>query len=94
MGTEILLCGLLALNLLTFIVYGIDKRKAVKKRWRIPEATLLCLAAVGGSVGAILGMRLWHHKTQHKKFKYGLPAILAIQLLLAGWICYRMQINI
>ncbi len=72
-----------ALNVVTFIVYGIDKLKARRHKWRIPESTLLLLAVVGGSIGALLGMKLWHHKTQHKKFKYGLPAILLVQVVLA-----------
>lgn len=80
MKTEILIYALLAFNLITFLVYGIDKRKARKNRWRIPEATLLLLAALGGSIGAWLGMKVWHHKTQHKKFRYGVPLILLLQL--------------
>ena len=66
---------LLAINAVTFIVYGIDKYKAKKAKWRISEATLLLLAVLGGSVGAWMGMKVWHHKTMHKKFKYGIPAI-------------------
>lgn len=76
---------LAAMNLITFFVYGIDKWKAQHKRWRIPESALLGLAALGGSVGAWLGMRVWHHKTQHKKFKYGVPAIFVAQVALAVW---------
>ncbi|MDY5125936.1 MAG: DUF1294 domain-containing protein, partial [Prevotella sp.] len=66
---------LLAVNSLTFLLYGIDKYKAKKGRWRISEATLLTMAAIGGSIGAWAGMRTWHHKTMHKKFKYGIPVI-------------------
>ena len=76
----------LALNAVTFIVYGIDKYKAKKVKWRIPEATLLLLAVVGGSVGAWIGMKIWHHKTMHKKFKYGIPAILLIQIALMAYL--------
>ena len=75
-----LVCYLLAVNAVTFIVYGIDKYKAKKAKWRISEATLLLLAVLGGSVGAWMGMKVWHHKTMHKKFKYGVPAILLIQI--------------
>ena len=75
---------LLAMNVLTFFVYGIDKLKARKHWWRIPEATLLLLAALGGSLGAWMGMRLWHHKTLHKKFSYGVPAIIALQIIVAA----------
>ena len=78
---SILLLFLLAINLLTFLLYGIDKWKAKRARWRIPESVLLGMAAFGGSVGALLGMRVWHHKTQHKKFRYGVPAILVAQIV-------------
>jgi len=74
---------LIGINALTFIVYGVDKWRAVHNRWRIPEATLLGLAVIGGSVGALLGMKVWHHKTMHRKFVFGLPAILVIQLIIA-----------
>ena len=74
---------LLGINLLTFFVYGIDKWKARRDKWRVPEATLLMLAALGGSVGALLGMFVFHHKTKHKKFLIGVPLILLAQLALA-----------
>ena len=71
---------LLVLNAVAFIVFGIDKYKAKKAKWRIPETTLLLLAVLGGSIGAWMRMKVWHHKTMHKKFKYGIPAILLIQI--------------
>ena len=77
---------LLAINAVAFIVYGIDKYKAKKAKWRISEATLLLLAVVGGSIGAWMGMKVWHHKTMHKKFKYGIPAILLIQIALMTYL--------
>ena len=77
---------LLGINAVTFIVYGIDKYKAKKARWRIPEATLLLLAVLGGSIGAWMGTKVWHHKTKHKKFKYGIPAILLIQIALMTYL--------
>ncbi len=80
---KIILYYLLAVNLLTFISYGIDKWKARHNRWRIPEATILLLAALGGSIGALLAMRVFRHKTQHKKFRYGVPAILIVQMAVA-----------
>ena len=83
---SILLLFLLAINVLTFLLYGIDKWKAKRARWRIPESVLLGMAAVGGSIGAWLGMRVWHHKTQHKKFRYGVPATLLAQMVLLAWI--------
>ena len=73
---------LLVINAATFIIYGIDKDKAKKAKWRISEATLLTMAAVGGSIGAWLGMKAWHNKTLHRKFKYGVPIILLIQIAL------------
>ena len=81
---------LLAINVVTFIVYGIDKYKAKKAKWRIPEATLLLLAVLGGSIGAWMGMKVWHHKTMHKKFKYGIPAILLIQIALMAYLHMNM----
>ena len=81
-----LLYYLIVINIVTFLVYGIDKWKAKQGSWRISEATLLILAVIGGSIGALLGMRVWHHKTMHKKFKYGLPLILIIQIILIGYL--------
>lgn len=80
---------LLVLNLGTFLVFGLDKWKAKRKVKResirrVPEKTLFLLAALGGSVGALAGMRVWHHKTLHRSFRYGIPAILALQLVLLG----------
>ena len=77
---------LLAINVVAFIMYGIDKYKAKKAKWRISEATLLLLAILGGSIGAWMGMKVWHHKTTHKKFKYGIPAILLIQIALMAYL--------
>ena len=79
---HITLIYLAVINVVTFFVYGIDKWKAKKSKWRIRETALLGLAVLGGSIGAWLGMKVWHHKTQHKKFKYGVPAIIIIQLAL------------
>ncbi len=77
-----LLNYLIIINVVTFFIYGIDKKKARKSKWRISENTLLLLAVIGGSVGAWLGMNVWRHKTKHNKFRYGVPAILIAQLLL------------
>ena len=73
---------LAAINVITFFLYGIDKFKAQRARWRVPESVLLGLEVVGGSIGAWLGMTVWHHKTLHKKFRYGIPLILAMQIAL------------
>ena len=77
---------LLVVNTLTFLLYGIDKYKAKKARWRISETTLLMMAVIGGSIGAWAGMRLWHHKTMHKKFKYGIPFIILLQVALVFYL--------
>jgi uncharacterized membrane protein YsdA (DUF1294 family) len=87
--SSLILIYLSAINVVTFLVYGMDKLKAKKHWWRVPEATLLLLAAVGGSVGAWAAMYVFHHKTLHKKFRYGVPAILLIQLALAAYLLYR-----
>ncbi|GJG33373.1 hypothetical protein PRMUPPPA20_14820 [Xylanibacter ruminicola] len=80
--TETIIYILIGINVLTFFVYGWDKWKAKHGKWRISEATLLMLALVGGTIGALLGMQVWHHKTMHLKFKYGLPLILLAQIAL------------
>ena len=77
-----LLYYLIVITIVTFLVYGVDKWKAKQGSWRISEASLLILAVIGGSIGALLGMKVWHHKTMHKKFKYGLPLILLAQIAL------------
>ena len=79
---QIVLVYLAVINVATFFTYGIDKRKAKKSKWRIREAALSGLAVLGGSVGAWSGMKIWHHKTLHKKFRYGVPAIIILQLAL------------
>ena len=88
--TTTILIYLLIINVVTSIVYGIDKYKAKHAKWRISEATLLLLAAIGGSIGAWCGMKVWHHKTMHKKFKYGVPVIFILQVALAVWIVSKM----
>lgn len=74
---------LVAVNVVTFVVYGLDKWKARRGRWRIPEAALLWLAVLGGSPAALLAMWLFRHKTKHNKFRYGVPVILAVQVAVA-----------
>lgn len=73
---------LLLANLAGFVLMGVDKRKAKKKQWRIPEKTLFLSAILGGSIGALYGMYLFRHKTKHKSFVFGMPAILIVQMLL------------
>ena len=87
---EVLLLGyILLINLVTFALYGIDKRRAKLHRWRISEKTLLLLPVLGGSVGGILGMRTFRHKTKHWYFRYGLPVILVLQVAAAAWLLLR-----
>ena len=85
-GWTVLLVWLAVINLLTFIVYGADKHRARKGKWRVPEKTLFLLPLLGGSIGALLGMRVFHHKTKHWYFVWGIPAILLAQIALAVWI--------
>ena len=80
--TQTIVYILICINVVTFLVYGIDKWKAKQDSWRISEATLLMLAVIGGNIGALLGMQVWRHKTMHLKFKYGLPMILLAQIAL------------
>ena len=83
-----LLIYLALINLVTLVVYGADKRKAKKGKWRVPEKTLFLLAIIGGSIGALAGMYLFHHKTKHWYFKWGIPAILLLQIAVAVYIIY------
>lgn len=85
---QIIIYALFVLNLITFIIYGIDKFKAKKAKWRISEATLILLAVIGGSIGAWLGLQVWRHKTQHKKFFIGIPMILTLQVIATIYILY------
>ncbi len=77
---------LLLINALGFLLMLVDKYKARNGLWRIPEATLMGVAALGGSVGSLIGMYLVRHKTKHIKFTLGIPAILAMQIALAVWL--------
>lgn len=79
---------LLIINLVGFLAMGIDKRKAVKQLWRIPEANLFLFALLGGSLGSIIGMHLFHHKTRHWYFLYGMPFILIVQIALVALLLY------
>ena len=85
-----ILIYLAVINLVAFFLYGIDKWKSRHDKWRVTEAKLIGIALLGGSLGAWLGMKTWHHKTQHAKFRYGLPLILILQsaAVLAALYCY------
>ena len=85
----ILIIYFVGINLVTFLLYVVDKWKARKGRWRIPEDSLIWLAVAGGSIGALGAMFLFRHKTRHLKFILGIPAILLLQALLAFWLLRR-----
>ena len=82
----VLLVWLAVINLVTFAIYGVDKAKAKRGAWRVPEKTLFLLPLLGGSLGALLGMRVFHHKTKHWYFVRGIPLILLAQIALAVWL--------
>lgn len=85
---KILIIYLIVANVVTFFMYGVDKWKAKRSKWRIREAALLLLAVLGGSIGAWLGMKVWRHKTMHKKFKYGIPLIIILQVAIAAAVMF------
>jgi len=85
----VLLVWLAVINLVTFAVYGIDKAKAKRGAWRVPEKTLFLLPLLGGSLGALLGMKVFRHKTKHWYFVWGIPLILVAQIALAIWLYLR-----
>lgn len=88
---QILPVYVIGINLVLFAVMGIDKYKARKGLWRIPEKTLFGLAIAGGSIGGILGMKLFRHKTRHNSFRFGFPAILMAQLALIGFVVFQLM---
>ncbi len=81
---------LTALNLLAFGAMGLDKWKAKRGRWRIPERTLFLLAGLGGSLGGLAGMAVFRHKTRHWKFRLGFPALLLLQAALLAWLAVKI----
>ena len=78
-GTKIFILYLVLINVIAFLLMGIDKGRAVRHRWRIPEKTLFLSALLLGSIGANLGMQVFRHKTKHKSFVFGMPLILIMQ---------------
>ena len=85
-----ILCGLLLINAITFAVYGVDKAKAIRGAWRIPEKVLILLAAFGGGIGALLGMIVFRHKIRKPKFFFGVPAILAFEIIIFFYLKSRL----
>jgi uncharacterized membrane protein YsdA (DUF1294 family) len=86
---EIILSYLLMINIFTMYTFFLDKSKAKNKKWRIKERTLFLLSIAGGSLGAIIGMKLFKHKTKHWYFKYGLPFILTVQIILTVYLTVK-----
>ena len=84
--TEFLPLYLILVNAAALLLMLSDKLKAKRGAWRIPEATLMCVALLGGSIGALLGMKLFRHKTRHLKFTLGIPFILFCQIMLVIWL--------
>lgn len=82
------------INIISFAMYGIDKKLAKNHAWRISEAALISVAVIGGSVGAIIGMYVFHHKTRHMKFVIGIPVIIAIQAALLIWLIFFSGISV
>ena len=80
---------LLIINVITFLLYGFDKWKAKRDKWRVPEKTLLMFAVVGGTIGAFAGMQVFRHKTKHAKFVIGVPLIFILQVALVWFLCFR-----
>lgn len=81
--TFVITIYLLLINIVSFAMMGIDKKRAIKGEWRISERSLFITAFIGGSIGSIIGMQYFRHKTKHWYFKYGMPAILVVQIVLA-----------
>lgn len=81
---------LAAVNLAAFALMGLDKRRARRGAWRISEKALFLPAVLGGALGGLLGMRVFHHKTKHWYFRFGMPALLIVQVILAGWLAARI----
>lgn len=78
----LIICYFILINVFSFVLFGLDKHKAKKRLWRIPEKALFLFSVLGGSIGAIFGMYVFRHKTKHLSFKLGLPIILLVQLVL------------
>ena len=88
---HVVLAYFITVNVLGLVLFGIDKWKAKHDKWRISEATLLSVTVIGGSIGAWVGMKVWHHKTMHKKFKYGIPLVIVLQFVLLLFTLYWLN---
>ena len=81
---------LIGVNIIAFLMYGADKYRATRKKWRIPEKVLIGIALCGGSAGALLGMYVFHHKTRKNKFRIGIPLIFVVQIIVVVSACRRI----
>lgn len=81
---------LIGVNIIAFLLYGADKYRATRKKWRIPEKVLIGIALCGGSAGALLGMYVFHHKTRKNKFRIGIPLIFVAQIIVVVSACRRI----
>jgi uncharacterized membrane protein YsdA (DUF1294 family) len=88
---SMLLFYIIGVNLLSFILMGVDKRKAERRKYRIPERTFWMLAILGGAIGVISGMKTYRHKTKHASFKIGMPILLILNIILAGYLFNSMS---
>ena len=88
---HVVLAYFITVNVLGLVLFGIDKWKAKHDKWRISEATLLSVTIIGGSIGAWVGMKVWHHKTMHKKFKYSIPLAMVFQFALLLFTLYWLN---
>lgn len=87
----VLLVLFVLVNLVAFALMGVDKQRARTHQWRVPEKTLFLAALLFGGTGGTIGMFFFHHKTKHWYFRYGLPALLVLQLALVGWLLWKLQ---
>lgn len=85
---EIIIVYLVIINVITFFLYGSDKHRAKQDRWRIPERVLIMVAIVGGTIGAMAGMKVFHHKTRKPKFALGVPVIFLLQVAAVSYILF------
>ncbi len=90
MTTAVILGYLVIMNVIAFAAMGVDKSRAKRGAWRIPEKTLFSLSLLGGSIGALAGMYTFRHKTKHLKFVAGMPAVLVLHITLAAVLLYRL----
>ncbi|MFD1018986.1 DUF1294 domain-containing protein [Thalassobacillus hwangdonensis] len=93
MTIQMLIGYYLVVNLLLFILMGLDKRKSRRDQWRVPEKRLWLLALLGGALGGVMGMKVFRHKTKHSSFKIGMPVLLLIHVLLVGYVVQKLYLG-